>query len=170
MEKRYAPVTALHMYSPHDITNWIIKKTKKKNSFIYRNMSRHEITFSLGIELKASWQWLSSSTELKWFTMTPPPPTSSYVLSPEIETQFLHLFCKTTKDFIVFHCTVVSNVCNFVSCIQFISFVYVCSFQKDVNRTCNCMFGSYHNKTALIVCIHLWRAMQLGTLSGEKKL
>lgn len=103
-----------------------------------------------------------------WFKMT---PAFSCLVTPEIETLQLCRFCEATSlCFCDSQCAGVSAVCNFVSCIQSISFVYQRSFQKDVNGTCNCTFGSYYNKTALIGCILLWRATQLGTLKEKKAL
>lgn len=59
-------------------------------------------------------------------------PTLLCLVTPEIETPYLRLFCKTTKDFIVFLWQSVSEGlhCNFVSCIQSISFVHLRSFSR----------------------------------------
>lgn len=103
-----------------------------------------------------------------WFKNDPlghPEDRNLILSSPAQNHSRPYCFCDSRR-------TRASTACNFpppfsFPCICSVSFVHLCSFQKRVNGTCNCTFGGYHNKSALIVHARPWRAMQLGTLKAK---
>lgn len=97
-----------------------------------------------------------------WFILTPALPLPGHRSISSVK------LLKTSACFHDDRWAGVLTVCNSTSCIQSTSFVSRCSLQKDVNGTCNCMFGSY-NKTVLAVRFVCKRTMLLSTLKPRRK-